>query len=74
MNACIYLNRCIKRLINKSITKYTIFKKRAAGVDEFVEKKRGVFLLLYIYIGISLIVYIDSNYLPVRELKKGFQE
>ena len=40
MNAYIYLNRCIKRLINKSITKYTIFKKRAAGVDEFVEKKR----------------------------------
>lgn len=49
MNACIYLNRCIKRLINKSITKYTIFKKRAAGVDEFVEKKRCVSIFIYLY-------------------------
>lgn len=49
MNACIYLNRCIKRLINKSITKYTIFKKRAAGVDEFVEKKEVCFYF-YIFI------------------------
>jgi hypothetical protein len=73
MNAYIYLNRCIKRLINKSITKYTIFKKRAAGVDEFVEKKRW-FLFLYIYIDISLIVYIIYNCLSFKELNKRFPE
>lgn len=49
MNACIYLNRCIKRLINKSITKYTLHKKRATDIDEFVEKKRGG-LYFYIFI------------------------
>lgn len=73
MNACIYLNRCIKRLINKSITKYTIFKKRAAGIDEFV-KKRGDSYFLYIYIDISLVVYIICNYLSFKELNKRFPE
>lgn len=48
MDICICLNRYIKRLINKSITKYTIHKKRATGIDEFVEKEASFYFYIFI--------------------------
>ncbi len=68
-----YLYISIKRLINKSITKYTISKKRATGIDEFVEKEM-ISISLCIYIDVSLFVYIVSNCLTFRELNKRFPE
>ena len=73
MGVCIYLNRCIKRLISKSITKYTIPKRERLGSMNSL-KKEVVSISLNIYIEVSLIVYIVGNCLSYKELNKRFPE
>lgn len=49
MDICIYLNGYIKRLISKSITKYTLHKKESSSIDEFGEKEACFCLFIYLY-------------------------